>query len=74
MKSWEELVNDGWSLWDWCGRCAARTEAKEKNFVTDSPDGKTHGIGVHDLLDGSRAHCSKLGDSSDTDIEAVREQ
>ena len=36
MKSWEELVNDGWSMWDWCGGCAAGTETKEKNFVTDS--------------------------------------
>ena len=43
MKSWEELVIDGWSMWDWCGGCSAGTEAKEKNFVTDSPDGKTYG-------------------------------
>ena len=43
MKSWEELVNDGWSMWDWCGGCAAGTETKEKDFATDSPDGKIHG-------------------------------
>ena len=40
MKSWEELVNDVWSMWDWCGGCAAGTEATEKNFDTDSPDGE----------------------------------
>ena len=37
-KSWEELVSDGWSSWDECGKCAAVTEAKEKNFDTDSPE------------------------------------
>ena len=31
-KSWEELVSDGWSMWV--------TEAKEKNFDTDSPEEK----------------------------------
>ena len=34
---------------------------------------KLLGIGVHDLLDGPRARRPKLGDCSDTDIEAVRE-
>ena len=44
---------------------------RRKTSLPTRQTGKFMGAGVHDLLDGSRAHCPKPGVSSDTDIEAV---
>ena len=51
-----------------------RRKRRRKTSLPTRQKGKLLGAGVHDLLDGPRTCCPKPGDSSDTDIEAVREQ
>ena len=53
--------------------CRDRSEGEKLRYRLARRE-KLMGAGVHDLLDRSRAHCPEPGDSSDTDIEAVREQ